>query len=237
MVSEPLLWPFLSSPVFISVTLFFFSTSLPPSQQPPQPFDVIQPSSLGSGPTVAVVKEFHTAQTTAARITVTNIASITVLKLPQRSSCADLQNRESLNAVEDHTRPHTPLKVSVRLITRSTRLQAPLRAYTCRHAPPSASTRLHAPVSPTNVSLRWRHLPCHLLTSSATASVDVIVDQDVDQTVDLRWLDRWLWLYVDFDLWLFAIVDFLQSKCSLPSFSRRFHFCSIFLHILLLNEE
>ena len=40
MVSEPLLWPFLSSPVFISVTLFFFSTSLPPSQQPPQPFAV-----------------------------------------------------------------------------------------------------------------------------------------------------------------------------------------------------
>ena len=42
-------------------------------------------------------------------------------------------------------------------------------------------------------------------------------------------------------------VDFLQSRCSLPSFSHRFHFCSpfyyyyyyyfFFLHILLLNEE
>ena len=38
MVSELLLWPFLSSLVFISVTPF--STSLPPSQQPPQPFAV-----------------------------------------------------------------------------------------------------------------------------------------------------------------------------------------------------
>ena len=36
MVSESLLWPFLSSFVFISVT--HFSTSLPPSQQPLQPF-------------------------------------------------------------------------------------------------------------------------------------------------------------------------------------------------------
>ena len=46
---------------------------------------------------------------------------------------------------------------------------------------------------------------------------------------------HWLWpsLTVDF----FARVDFLQSRCFLPSFSRRFHFCSPFLHILLLNEE
>ena len=38
-------------------------------------------------------------------------------------------------------------------------------------------------------------------------------------------------------LWLSLTVDFLQPRCSLLSFSRRFHFCSIFLHILLLNEE
>ena len=42
MVSEPLLWPFLSSLVFISVTSF--STSLPPSQQPPQPL-AVEPST------------------------------------------------------------------------------------------------------------------------------------------------------------------------------------------------
>ena len=29
----------------------------------------------------------------------------------------------------------------------------------------------------------------------------------------------------------------MQSKCSLPRFSRRFHFYSLFLHILLLNER
>ena len=135
--------------------------------------DVIQPSSLGSRPAAAVVKEFHTAQTTAARITATNIASITVLKLPQRSSCADLQNRESLNTVEDRMHPHAPLKVSVRLITRSMR----------RHVPPGSAMRSHAPshtctcqFSPTDVSPRWHHLPRHLMTSSLTKPLTLTVD-------------------------------------------------------------
>ena len=50
MVSEPLLWPFLSNLVFISVTPF--STSLPPSQQPPQPFVVEPPTSPNRCPWV-----------------------------------------------------------------------------------------------------------------------------------------------------------------------------------------
>ena len=56
---------------------------------------------MGSGHAAAIVKEFHTAQTTAVCITATNIAPITVLKVPQRSSCADLQTRESLDAIGD----------------------------------------------------------------------------------------------------------------------------------------
>ena len=50
MVSEPLLWPFLSSFVFISVTPF--STSLPPSQQSSQPFAVEPPTSSSRHPWV-----------------------------------------------------------------------------------------------------------------------------------------------------------------------------------------
>ena len=50
MVSEPLLWPCLSSLVFISVTPF--STSLPPSQQPPQPLVVEPPTSSNRRPWV-----------------------------------------------------------------------------------------------------------------------------------------------------------------------------------------
>ena len=107
---------------------------------------------MGSGPVAAVVKEFHTAQTTAARITVTNIAPIAVLNLPQRSSRADLQNRGRFNVIGDRTRPHVPLKVSERLITRSTR----------RHAPPGPSTRRHAPVVPL-LMLALGDVICHVI--------------------------------------------------------------------------
>ena len=115
---------------------------------------------MGFGPVAAVVKEFHNAQTTAARITATNIAPITVLKLPQRSSCADLQNCESLNAVGDRMRPHALLKVSVRLIMRSTRC----------HAPPGTSKRRHATGVPL-LTLALGDVICHVI---AMSSADVI---------------------------------------------------------------
>ena len=195
MVSEPLLWPFLSSLIFLSVTPFSFNiasaiiTTVAAFHR--WTFDVIQPSSLGSGPAAAVVKKFHTARTTAARITITNIAPIAVLKLPQRLSRADLQNRERFNVIGDRTRPYAPLKVSERLITHSMRLHTPPGPSTRRHAPPRACTRLFslADVSPSDVICHvicWHHLPRHLLTSSA----DVICHASADVIV---WPDRWLW--------------------------------------------
>ena len=51
MVSEPLLWPFLNSLVFISVTSF--SILLPPLQQSPQPFVVETPTSPSHRPWVS----------------------------------------------------------------------------------------------------------------------------------------------------------------------------------------
>ena len=181
MVSEPLLWPFLSSLVFISVTPFFnIASAITTTATAFRRWtsDVTQPSSLGSEPTAAVIKEFHTAQTTIVCITATNIAPITVLKVPQRLSCIDLQNRESLNAVGDYTCPHAPLKVSVRLITsRLFRSRAPTRC----HAPPCAPTRL--------------------LTSSTSALACAVVDVILWLWVFDRWLlgwlltltGRWLW--------------------------------------------
>ena len=56
MVLEPLLWPFLNSLVFISVTPFF-STSLPPSQQLPQPFAVEPPTSPSRRPWVSDLQQ------------------------------------------------------------------------------------------------------------------------------------------------------------------------------------
>ncbi|RVX07925.1 hypothetical protein CK203_014742 [Vitis vinifera] len=74
-------------------------------------------SSTGS----AVVKKFHTAQTTALCITAANIAPISVLKVPLRSSSADLHIHGYLAAIGDRTGPHAPLKDSAALPRTSTR--------------------------------------------------------------------------------------------------------------------
>ena len=176
---------------------------------------------MGSGPAAAIVKEFHTAQTTVVCIITTNIAPITVLKVPQRSSCVDLQNCESLDAVGDRTHPHTPLKVSVQLIRHPSHLHAPSLQITRRHA---LADIIH--ISPC-LHRCWRHL--------LASTTDVILWLWVFD----RWLlkvDRWLWTSVDFDHWLFSKGWLFQSKFFLPNFLRRFHFCSLFLHIVSLNE-
>ena len=170
MVSKPLLWPFLSSLVFISVTHFFFhiTSAITTTTAAFRRWtsDVIQPSSLGSGPAVAVVKEFHTAQTIAAHITATNIAPITVLKLPQRSSCADLQKRESLNAVGNRTRRSKFLYGWSR---------APRVARLC-HAPPRAARTSFLLLTST-----LGDVICHVICWCH------------------RWLDRWLALTLTVD--------------------------------------
>ena len=87
----------------------------------------------------------------------------------------------------------------------------------------------------------WRH-PCHIsihvttTLASTSALADIISLHHLADVI--IGVDHWLWLrLLIVDCWLFLIVDFLQFRCSLPNFSRRFHFCSPFLDILLLNEE
>ena len=158
MVSEPLLWYFLSSLVFISVTSFFnnasaITTAVAASRR--WTTDVIQPSSLGSRPAAAVVKEFHTAQNTALCITTVNIAPITFLKVPQRSSCADLHICGNLDAIGDCTR-HSKLLFRWSCATRApTRRSFFSRASTRRHAPPRVVTRPHVPHA--HQQYRWHH--------------------------------------------------------------------------------
>ena len=45
--------------------------------------------------------------------TLQNIAPIMFVKVPLRSSCADLHTYGSLNAIGDYTRPHAPLHIQV----------------------------------------------------------------------------------------------------------------------------
>ena len=120
----------------------------------------------------------------------------------------------------------------------SIRLHAPpvftaslARAFTRRQDQPRAVTRRHAPACARDL----------LLTSALGDVIFHVIHHVIcwrhpprtcwHQRWPLTLTGRWLWPLTFCLSWL------LQSRCSLPSFSRRFYFCRPFLHILLLNEE
>ena len=171
MVSEPLLWPFLSSLVFISVTPF--STSLLPSQQPPHPFAVEHPTSSSRRPWVSDLQP-------------SSLRSFTLHKpLPFASP---LQTLLRLQFWRYHKDRFAPIYKLVKTTTLLETTRAPTRrskflydwscASKCRLFRSRASTSRHAPSRATRVC--WHHPHQPLLASAA----DVIL-----------WLwvfDRWL---------------------------------------------
>ena len=247
MVSEPLLWPYLSSLVFISVTSF--STSLPPSQQPPQPFTVEPPTSSSHHPWVPDLQ-------------LSSLRSFTLHgPLPIASP---LQILLRLRLWRYHWDRLTPIYTLVEASTPSKTTRAPTRrSRFCYvdHASHAPSTR-HCT---SRFSLMCSHVPqfqvkrrshaftrSHALPRPSTTLADVIADisprcavaditclrQPLTSSFDSGGLTvDFLGLIVDFDqainCWLFSRVDFC-SLGSLPSFSCRFHFCSLFLHIVSL---
>ena len=213
MVSEPLLWFFISSFVFISVTPFSFSTSLPPSQPPPQPFAVEPLTSSSRRPWVPDLQPLLLRSFTLHR------------PLPRASS---LQTLLRLRFWSYHKDRLAPIYKTVKDSTSSETARAAqsfCRVDHALHALPGPSMRSHAPARACFLLLMLA-----LVTSSATTSAD----QDVDLTVDF---DHWLWLRVDFDRWLFARVDFCSPGAPYLIFRVDFIFAVYFLHILLLNEE
>ena len=236
MVSEPLLWPFLSTLVFINVTPFL--TSLPPSQQPPQPFAVEPPTSSSRRPWVLDLQS-------------PSLRSFTLHRpLPFASP---LQILLRLRLWRYHWDRLTPIYTLVEASTPSETTRAPTRhskvlfcsscAPRAFHAPlhiwvflTRCIFRLRAPYAPS----RALTLPLtSLLTSSMSALVATLL-------TTLARVSRWLYiltsggLSIDFgkvNRWLFPQGWLFCSSVLLSSFSRRFHFCNPFLHILLLNEE
>ena len=167
-----------------------------------------------SGPITAIVEESHTKDH-CHYCRCRESCPIMLLQVPLWSSCPNLLNCGSLAAIRAFTRPHTSPKQSA-----------------WKHMP-------HAP----SFTPSWRHpwcYQCHVIPSLHQHPVTCLRHFADVIFVDFCWqalidFDHWLfaWLTVDFN----ARVDFLPSRCSLSSFSSRFHFCSPFLHILLLNEE
>ena len=176
--------------------------------------DVFQPLFLGFEPAATVVEESHTAQTTTRVITAVNIALIMFLQVSLKSSYADLHVGGSLAAIEDHTRcPNFCTKAYVPYVP-YVLSSAPGWRHPWRHqCHVNPSLHQHPVVC-------WRQCHVILLTSSSLT---------VDHVDFHCWPSHWLWPLTFLHCWL------LLSKFSLPSFSHRFHFCCLFLHIVSLN--
>ena len=161
MVSEPSLWLFLSSLVFIDIILD--SQLLPPLQLLLQPFAVIPLTHFSHRLWFRTCSRRHSESRDHCQTVATVIlAPIVFLQVPLRSSSADLPSRGNLTIIKTPTRPH----VLPKEFTQQLALHAPSRASKLRHAPPPAVTLRHAPtharVSPADVSPRWHH-HCHVI--------------------------------------------------------------------------
>ena len=223
MVSEPLLWLFLSSLVFIGVTPF--STSLSPSQQPLQPWtsNIFQPSSLGSEPTAAAVEEFHTAKTTALCIVAANIAPINFLQVPLRSSCADIQTHGR--------RPHAPPCAAQSFWATAHAPYAPLHIWVVHPCAPTRRIFRSCTLTCLTHS-RWRRSATLALVASSLMSLAcVIVDvtclrQSMTSSFDFGRFDHWL--SVGLTINFFLELNFCSPGAPYPVFQVDFIFAVYF---------
>ena len=108
------------------------------------------------------------------------------------------------------------------------------RSHQRRHTPLRAAQRFCVSASHAILSSSWRHPwrhQCHISPSYISIQSSADVSAPSSYWRHSLTPDRWP-LTKPFSFlqgWLF------QSRFSLPSFSCRFHFCSLFLHIVSLN--
>ena len=215
MVSEPLLWPFLSSLVFIGVTPF--STSLLPSQQLSQPLAVeplmssshhpwvldLQPSlrsftlqrPLPFASPLQILLRLHFWRYHWDRLTL--IYTLEEASKPSETACSPV-----------------PLKGSVPQLTC---LNAPLHIWVVSPCTPMHCIfKSHAFTHlPTPQPSCWRHFATSALVVSSLTSLACV--NRLTSSFDFWRFDCWLLvgLIIDFqkvDRWLFPRVDFLQSS-------------------------
>ena len=213
MVLELLLWHFLSSLVFIGVTSF--STSLPPSQQLPQPLTVEPLTSSSRFLGVPNLQPLSLRSPTPHRPLHVSLPPWILLQL--RFCRYHWDRFAPIYTLVETSQPSEIARATQIFCAQSHAL----------HPPPRADSLLHAPLRTCThkICTCWHHCP---------PFADITCHVNWHQAVDPHWPYRWLTLIgplTFYQSWL------LQSRCFLPSFSRRFHFCSPFLHIFLLNEE
>ena len=220
MVSEPLLWPFLSNLVFISVTPF--STSLSSSQQPPQPFAVEPPTSSSCWPWVPDLQQPSLRNFTLHR------------PLPFASLLQILLRLQLWRYHIDCLAPiYTLVKASM------------LSETTC--APTHCSKALFrwscTPRAAAHLGFLSCASTCHYFKSRVVTRLNPLANIIADVIHDSPRLHRcwhyllasvvdiifWLWgLTVDFDRWLFSMVDFFSLGSPYPVFHVDFIFAVCF---------
>ena len=173
MISEPLLWPFLSSLVFISVTPF--PTSLSPSQQPPQPLAVEPSTSSSCRPWVPNLQPSSLRSFTLHR----PLPFASPLQILLRSHLWRY-HWDRLAPIYTLAEPSTPSETTCTPTRRSKVLfrwsrtvHAPLHIWVFSHAPPCTATSGHAPPRTSTLlltSLLTSALVASLLTSLAYVS-------------------------------------------------------------------
>ena len=144
MVSEPSLWLFLSSPVFIGIILD--SQLLLPLQLLLQPFDVEPLTRFSHRLWFRTCSRRHSESRDHCQTIVTMIlAPIVFLQVALRSSSADLPSRGNLTIIRAATHPHTPLKDSAQKLMHYTRRHTPPGFITCLQDPSRSVMRCHVP--------------------------------------------------------------------------------------------
>ena len=180
MVSEPLLWHFLSSLVFISVTSF--STSFLPSQQLPQPLAVEPPTSSSRCLCVPDLQPLSLRSPTPHRPLHVSLSPWILLRL-----CFYRYHWDRLVPIYKLVEASQPLEITRALMRYPKILRPSSRASTRlqpSHTPPHASRARSAPA---DVSPRWRHR--YHVTTDITRHVSWCHRW---QAVDPRWPYRWL---------------------------------------------
>ena len=213
MVSEPSLWLFLGSPVFIGIILD--SQLLSPLQLLLQPFAVKPLTCFSHRLWFRTCSRRHSESRDHYQIVAAVIvAPIVFLQVPLRSSSANLPSHGNLTIIGSPTHPPASPKDSAQKLMRSTH----------RHAPPGSITRYHvlsrastcdgawrntlprARFSPADVSPRWRY-HCHVICWRHSPV-------SWRHRWPGRWPDRWLalTLTVDFSPELTFAVQVLLTQ-------------------------
>ena len=219
MVSEPLLWPLLSNLAFISVTPF--STSLPPSQQPLQPFAVEPPMSSSHLPWVSDLQPSSLRNFTLHR----PLPFASLLQILLRSRFWRYHGDRlvpiytTVKASTPSETARTPTHHSKALFCWSRAIcvfHVPLHIWVLSHAPPRAVASGYAPLTCRHALSRASTLSLtSLLTLSTSALACAVADvtclrHPLTSCLDSGGLTVDFDRAVGFDRWLFSKVDFFS---------------------------